>query len=130
VAEPAPPAPEEALAWVGFRLDEIGGAAAGRIEGALVDARSGRPTWLVVRTGRIGYRVAVPFGLAVAGVGRVWVPYPRDLIRSCAEVDPAAGIGPDQEATLCEHYGIPAPWRARIAGPNGEAPSSVPAVAR
>lgn len=127
--EPALPALEEALGWVGFRLDEVGGAGAGRVEGVLADARSRMPTWLVVRTGRLGHRVAVPFGLAVAGAGRVWVPYSRDLIRSCAEVDPAAGVGPDQEAALCEHYGIPAAWRARLAGPNGEAPSSVPAAA-
>ncbi len=124
----AEPALEEALGWVGFRLDEIGGAGAGRVEGLLVDARSRRPTWLLVRTGRLGHRVAVPFDHAVAGVGRVWVPYRRDLIRSCAEVDPAAGTGPDLEAALCEHYGIPARWRAQLAGPSGEAPSSVPAA--
>jgi len=127
VAESSLPALEEALDWVGFRLDEIGGSGTGRVEGVLVDARSARPTWLVVRTGRLGHRVAVPFDVAVGGVGRVWVPYPRDLIRSCAEIDPAAGIGPDQEATLCEHYGIPAGRRAQLAGPNGEKPSSVPA---
>jgi hypothetical protein len=129
VAEPVVPGLQEALAWVGFRLDEIGGAGAGRVEGALIDARSGRPTWLVVRAGRLGHRVAVPLDVAVGGVGRVWVPYPRDLIRSCPEVDPSAGIGPDQETALCEHYGLPAAWRAGLAGSKGEAPSSVPAAA-
>jgi hypothetical protein len=106
VAESAPGL-KEALAWVGFKLDDIGGATTGRVEGVLVDGRSGTPTWLVIRVGRLGHRSAVPATAAAGGVGHVWVPYPRDLIRSSPEIDPGAAIGPEREAVLREHYGIP-----------------------
>jgi hypothetical protein len=119
---------EQARAWIGCKLDDIGGATAGRVEVVLADSKRGEPTWLLIRAGRLGHRSAVPLGVVAGGVGYVWVPHPRDLIRSSPEVDPAAGIGPEQEAALCDHYGIPP--AARRAGPEGrgvEALSSFPA---
>jgi hypothetical protein len=125
------PGADEALAWVGFKLDEIGGAATGRIEGVMVDAADGSPSWLVIRIGRFGRRTAVPFDLAAAGVDRIWVPYSRETIRSSPEIDPAQGLTPALERELCAHYGIPPQVRrmAALEGREEEQASSLPAAA-
>ena len=119
---------DEALSWAGHKLDDISGSTAGRVEGVFVDAASGEPAWLVIRIGRLGHRSAVPFGLAAAGVGHVWVPFSRETIKSAPEVDPGTGLDPTQEAALCAHFGV-APGSGRLAGLGGRdgALSSVPA---
>ncbi len=124
-----PHALDEALGWVGDKLDDVAGTNAGRVEGVLVDSMTGDPVWLIVRLGRLGRRTAVPFEFAAAGVGHVWTPFPRDLIRSASELDPARGLDPRAEAALCEHFGIPAGQRRRaeLEDRDGERPSAIPA---
>ncbi|MGH2961968.1 MAG: PRC-barrel domain-containing protein [Solirubrobacterales bacterium] len=103
----ARPGVEEITRWVGARLDEIGGASVGRIEGAYVDAQSGEPVWLLVRVGRFGRRCLVPARDAVAGAGHVWVPYPRDLLRGAPRVEPGEPLDIERERELSSHYGFP-----------------------
>ncbi|MGI8728071.1 MAG: hypothetical protein ACR2K6_10400 [Solirubrobacterales bacterium] len=98
---------DEIHRWTGHKLDDLEGATTGRVEGAFVDAEDGLPRWLVIRVGRLGRRSALPIHLVAAGFKRVWAPYPRDLIRSAPAVDPAAGLIPEQEVELCDHFGIP-----------------------
>src|SRR3954454_6678190 len=98
---------DEGLGWVGWKLDGYSGSSVGRGEGVLADADSGEPVWLVGRMGRLGHFYAVPFALAAAGVGRVWVPYERDLIRGAPRIEPGAGLTREQELELCEHFHIP-----------------------
>lgn len=125
------PGAEEALEWIGFKVDEIGGSTAGRVEGVLVDAEDGSPTWLAIRVGRFGRRTAVPYELAAAGVGHVWVPYSRDAIRSAPEIDPAAGVERERERELGRHYGLPDSSKrmSGLAERDQEGPTSVPAAA-
>jgi hypothetical protein len=120
---------EEAQSWVGSKLDELDGGTVGRVEGAFVDSRDGDPTWLIIRIGRFGRRSAVPFELAAGGVGHVWVPFPKETIRSAPEVDPAAGLDRGSEIALCEHYGIVAgaPRHETLAGREDGEPTSIPA---
>ena len=122
---------EEARSWIGFKVDEIGGATVGRVEGAFVDARDGSPSWLVIRLGRFGRRSVVPFDFVAGGIGHVWVPYGRDAIRNAPDFDPASGLDRELEIALCEHYGIPAGdgRRAVIEAEDDQAPTSVPAEA-
>lgn len=124
-----PAALDDALSWVGDKLDDLSGGTAGRVEGVFVDSVSREPAWLVIRVGLLGRRSAVPFELAAAGVGHVWVPHHKETIRNAPEVDPAVGLGPEAEAELCAHYGI-APGSGRAAacaGRDDEALTSVPA---
>jgi hypothetical protein len=100
------PSLENVGAWAGYRLDGLGGGKVGRIEGAYADAKSGRPEWLLARTGRLGRRRLVPARDAVAGAGRVWVPYARDLIRRAPKARPKADLNGAREAELLAHYGI------------------------
>lgn len=100
------PSVEEALGWVGSRLDEVGGGSVGRVEGVYVDAEDGEPRWLLVRMGRFGHHSALPFEHAVAGVGHVWVPYDRDAIRCAPRLEPGAPLNREQELELCRHFAI------------------------
>ncbi|HEX6116698.1 MAG TPA: hypothetical protein VFY99_06320 [Solirubrobacterales bacterium] len=105
-ADPELPGTLEALAWAGAKLDEMSGAAAGRVEGVLVDAESGDPKWLLVRMGRFGHHTALPFSHAVAGAGRVWAPYDRDMIRQAPRIDAGRSLTRELELELCAFYGI------------------------
>lgn len=121
---------EAARGWIGDRLDDMSGAAAGRVEGIFVDAHSGEPVWLVIRIGRLGRRTAVPFAYAAAGAGgHAWVPYSKPTLRDAPEVDPAVGTSPALELELSDHYGLgPShPRREQLEGKAAEALSSVPA---
>ena len=119
---------DAALACVGSKLDEAGGASIGKVEAVLGDVDDGSPTWLVVRLGRFGKRAAVPFDYAAPGVGHVWTPFGRDAIRGAAELDPEGGLSAADERALAGHYGVPEDSGriAAVAGRGDEDPSSVP----
>lgn len=124
-----PLALEEALSWVGFKLDSIDGSSAGRVEGVLVDAEGGEPVWLAIRTSRLGRRTAIPFELTAGSADRAWVPYEKPAIKDAPEIDPGAGLDRARELELCEHFGLPrdSGRRAALAGREGEGPTAVPA---
>lgn len=92
--------------WSGYRLDEIGGANVGKVEGLFVDGESGEPEWLLARMGRFGHYTLVPARDAVGGVKHVWVPYTRDQIRAAPKVDPRSELTAGGEREMLAHYGI------------------------
>jgi hypothetical protein len=100
------PTRDEVAGWAGARLDEIAGASVGRIEGAYVSQESGRPEWVLIRLGRFGHHTVVPARQAVAGVGHVWVPWSRAVIRGAPRVTLGGALSAEEELQLCEHYGI------------------------
>jgi hypothetical protein len=128
---PGPPADfdlADARECVGARLEEIGGGNVGRVQGVLVDAVDGSPTWLVVRLGRIGRRAAVPARFTAVAAGHAWASFPRSWIRGAAEIEPSRGLTPDQERRLLAHYGIPldSGRGSDIASRAADEPSSIP----
>ncbi len=100
------PGTDEALGWAGAKLDEMGGGVVGRVEGVFVDAESGDPKWLLIRMGRFGHHSALPFTHAVGGVGRVWAPYDREMVRQAPRVDAGQPLTRERELELCAFYGI------------------------
>ena len=96
----------EARTWVGFKLDELGGANAGRVEGVFVDEQTGEPEWLLARMGRFGAYSFVPARDAVGVAGHVWVPYTRELIRGAPKADPKSALTRPRELELLAYYGI------------------------
>jgi hypothetical protein len=96
----------EIQSWNGFRLDDMGGSAAGKVEGVYVDADSGNPEWILARMGRFGHHCLIPARDAVAAGGHVWVPYTRDQIRKGPKIEAGKPLQRDQEAALLEHYGV------------------------
>lgn len=103
------PSLEEALGWIGSRVDDIYGANVGRLEDVWIDPASGLPRWLLVK-GRFGGRTTlIPFDHATAGAGHVWVPYEREVVRDAPELPTGARPTPAVEAALLAHYAGRAP---------------------
>ena len=97
---------EEALAWEGYRLEEIAGSSVARVQGVHVDAESGQPEWLVVKLGRFGRTTALPLRDCAAGAGHVWCPYERERIRAAPAIESGDPLTRERELELCAHYGI------------------------
>jgi hypothetical protein len=116
----AEPTVEEALGWVGSRLDEMGGAGVGKIEGVYVDAVTGEPEWLLARIGRFGRHALVPARYAAAAAGRVWAPWERDALRGAPRVEPGQPLDREREAELSAYYEL------ERAGELSERPATAP----
>lgn len=104
----------EALSWVGFRVDDVYGARVGRVEDVYVDQETGEPHWLLAKLGRFSEAHAlIPLSDAVVGAGHVWVPYERDLIKSAPAMTLGAPLSQEREMGFCTHYGIARSGRGR-----------------
>lgn len=100
----------EALGWIGSRVDDIYGANVGRLEDVWIDPGTGVPRWLLVKEGRFGGRTTlVPFEDATAGTGHVWVPYEREIVRGAPEIEPGAPLTQQVESSLRTHYAASTP---------------------
>jgi hypothetical protein len=102
------PSLAEALGWSGFELDDSGGRAVGRVQGAYADSETGDPVWLVVTTGRRrrAKTIVVPLRECAAMPGRVWTAQKRDAILAAPAVDPTRALLREHEVTICAHYGV------------------------
>ena len=94
-----------AISFEGHKLDEMGGAQVGRIEGSKTGTKA-EIEWLVARMGRFGHYCLVPRRDAVAANGRVWVPYTRDQIRRAPRVEPNSPLDGELEQAVLAHYGL------------------------
>jgi hypothetical protein len=100
---------DEARAWLGSDVDDVDGHQVGFAHSFFVDAASGAPAWLVVRSKRrrLGSsHVVVPVANCAAVDNRVWVAHSRESIRSSPVVDPGRPLLREHELTICAHYGI------------------------
>jgi hypothetical protein len=115
---------DEALGWIGSRVDDLYGVGVGRLEDIWIDPGTGIPRWLLVKEGRFdGRATLIPFEDAAAGAGRVWIPYEQDVIRRAPQVEPGSPLTQQLEAALRRHYAA----SAAAAVPHGSAPHA-PAV--
>lgn len=125
------PAAAELAGWAGWEVDEVGGERVGRVEGIYVDARSGDPSWLVARLGRLRRprSVAIPLRDCAGAAGRVWVAHEAEVIRRAPVVDATRPLLREHELLICEHFGIgEAVGRAmEVAGLPADAIASRPA---
>ena len=98
---------DEALSWIGSRVDDVYGARVGVVEDIYVDHASDAPCWLLTKMGRFSEVYAlVPVQDAVAGTGHVWVPFEKDLIRRAPQFAVGMPVTQEAEAGLCAHYGV------------------------
>jgi sporulation protein YlmC with PRC-barrel domain len=99
------PSLNDALGWIGSRVDDIYGTGVGRLEDVWIDPGTGAPKWLLVKEGRFGGRTTlIPFEDATAGAGHVWIPYERDVVRDAPAVTPGAPLTQAVESSLRAHY--------------------------
>ena len=64
-----------AISWLGMRIDDAYGARVGDVRDVYLEA-DGSPRWIF----SVPLRVLIPAHEAIAGAGRVWVPYQREQI--------------------------------------------------
>lgn len=102
------PSLAEVRSWVGADLSDVHGSQVGQLEAIYVDARSGEPTWLAVRTGRRRKApvFALPIGCCAGAPFGAWVALDGDLIRHAPVVDPKRPLRREHELTLCSHFEI------------------------
>jgi hypothetical protein len=100
----APPPLEEALGWIGFRVDDMNGSRVARVVAIYVDAEDGKPVWVIVKVGRFGKVTAIPYAECADAPGRVWTAHARKVIRAAPAVDPGRSLTREEELQLCHHY--------------------------
>jgi hypothetical protein len=97
----------EARAWLGCSVDDVDGGRVGEARGLFADERSGEPTWLVAKLGRLsGPMVAIPLRDCAGAANRIWVAHPRRTIRAAPIVEPDHLLLREHELAICAHYGI------------------------
>jgi hypothetical protein len=113
IPQVGPPSKEEASSWVGWHLDEVGGAPVGRVHAIYVDSESAAAVWLIAALGGgglIGRRraslVAVPLRDCAGAAGRVWTAHRRQSLRDAPIIDPTRPLLREHEIAICGHYGI------------------------
>jgi hypothetical protein len=115
---------DEALGWIGSRVDDLYGVGVGRLEDIWIDPGTGIPRWLLVKEGRFdGRATLIPFEDASAGAGRVWIPYDQDVVRRAPEVEPGSPLTQQLESALRRHYAA----SAAAAVPHAGVPQTPPA---
>ncbi len=120
---------DEALGWIGSRVDDLYGVGVGRLEDIWIDPGTGIPRWLLVKEGRFdGRATLIPFDDASAGAGRVWIPYDQDVVRRAPEVEPGSPLTQQLESALRRHYAASAAAAVPHAGvpqaPSGPGPGA------
>jgi hypothetical protein len=100
----APPPLQEALGWIGFRIDDMNGSRVARLLDVYVDIQDGEPVWLIVKVGRFGKVTAIPYADCAEGPGLLWVAHPRKTIRAAPALRAGKPLLREQEQELCEHY--------------------------
>jgi uncharacterized protein (TIGR02271 family) len=100
---------ESAVAeWRGSTAVDSDGQKIGTIEEIYMDADTGRPEWLAVKTGMFGSKVSfVPIAEASASNGDVRVPYDKQQIKEAPNAEADGELSQQEEASLYRHYGLP-----------------------
>lgn len=89
----------DALSWLGMRIDDAYGARVGAVHDVYLEA-DGAARWIF--TGR--RRVLIPAWDAIAGGGRVWVPYTLEVIEAAPRVWSLDEVTPAVEASTRRWY--------------------------
>jgi uncharacterized protein (TIGR02271 family) len=100
---------ESAVAeWRGSTAVDSDGQKIGTIEEIYMDADTGRPEWLAVKTGMFGSKVSfVPIAEASASNGDVRVPYDKQQVKDAPNAEADGELSQQEEASLYRHYGLP-----------------------
>jgi uncharacterized protein (TIGR02271 family) len=93
--------------WRGNSAVDSDGEKIGTIEEIYMDAETGRPEWLAVKTGIFGSKVSfVPFADASASAGEVQVPYDKQQVKDAPNAEADGELSQEEEAGLYRHYGL------------------------
>jgi hypothetical protein len=101
----ADPELQEALGWIGSRVDDVYGVTIGKLADVWTDPETGRPRWLLLQGGRFGgHYTLIPYADASGGPSDVWIPYEMATVRAAPTVVPSQNLGPELDARFEAHY--------------------------
>jgi uncharacterized protein (TIGR02271 family) len=93
--------------WRGSNAVDSDGEKIGTIEEIYMDAETGRPEWLAVKTGMFGSKLSfVPIAEASAANGDVQVPYDMQHVKDAPNAEADGELSQEEEANLYSHYGL------------------------
>jgi uncharacterized protein (TIGR02271 family) len=93
--------------WRGRNAVDLDGDKIGTIDEIYMDAETGKPEWLAVRTGMFGSKLSfVPIAEANEAEGNVRVPYNKQQVKDAPNADADWELTQDEEAALYSHYGL------------------------
>lgn len=101
----AHPELQEAMSWIGSRVDDVYGTTVGKVADVWTDAQTGRPRWLLLQGGRFGgHYTLIPYADASGGREDVWIPYERATVREAPTVTPTEALSEELDAQFDAHY--------------------------
>jgi uncharacterized protein (TIGR02271 family) len=93
--------------WRGRNAVDSDGGKIGSIDEIYMDAQTGKPEWLAVKTGMFGSKVSfVPIAEASESNGDVRLPYGKDQVKDAPNAEADGELSQDEEAALYSHYGL------------------------
>jgi uncharacterized protein (TIGR02271 family) len=94
--------------WRGSSAVDGDGQKIGTIHEIYMDAETGKPEWLAVKTGMFGSKVSfIPIAEASAVGGEVRVPYDKQQVKEAPNAEADGELSQEEEASLYRHYGLP-----------------------
>jgi uncharacterized protein (TIGR02271 family) len=99
---------EQAVAdWRGRNAVDSDGDKIGSIDEVYMDADTGKPEWLAVKTGMFGSKVSfVPIAEAREADGDVRLPYDKQQVKDAPNAEADGELSQEEEASLYRHYGL------------------------
>ena len=99
---------ESAVAeWRGRNAVDSDGEKIGSIDEIYMDAETGKPEWLAVKTGLFGSKVSfVPIAEASDAGGDVRLPYDKQQVKDAPNAEADGELSQEEEASLYSHYGL------------------------
>ena len=93
--------------WRGRTAVDSDGDKIGSIDEIYMDADTGKPEWLAVKTGMFGSKVSfVPIAEASDADGDVRLPYDKQQVKDAPNAEADGELSQDEEAALYSHYGL------------------------
>jgi uncharacterized protein (TIGR02271 family) len=102
-----PPQTDEATAWRGRTAVDRDGDKLGTIDEIYLDADTGKPEWLAVKTGLFGTKLTfIPLAEATSDGDNVRVPYEKSQVKDAPNAEADGALSQEEEANLYRHYGL------------------------
>ena len=93
--------------WRGSTAVDSDGEKIGTVEEIYMDAETGRPEWLAVKTGIFGMKLSfIPIAEASESNGDVRVPYDRQQVKDAPNAEADGELSQEEESGLYRHYGL------------------------
>jgi uncharacterized protein (TIGR02271 family) len=102
-----PPQTNDATAWRGRTAVDRDGDKLGTIDEIYLDADTGKPEWLAVKTGLFGTKLTfIPLAEATAEGDTVRVPYEKARVKDAPNAEADGALSQEEESALYRHYGL------------------------